>query len=291
MLTPARWLNRPRRLIFAGFAVVALLALLFLPPVRAAADQLLQIFRVQKVMFVPTSMDRIRELEQLQFDPQNLFMGEPKLVNTPAPPRPASSAAEASAAAGFAVEEPALFPGATTGKEFVVNDRHVVQVEVDVDASRQLLGLLGVDDVEIPDALGAAPIVADVPPAVETTYHGSGFTLKLFQGRSPDVNLPDGVDLAQLGKAGLRVLGMDPVRAEALSRQIDWSSTLVFPFPADLSEVRQVSVGGTDGLLVGGSGDGPARWHLYWQRGDRFYILDGEGVNEGEMIAVAESVQ
>ena len=293
MQTPTHFWNRSRRPLIAGFTALAMLVLLFVPPVRAAAGQLLQVFRVQKVMFIPTSLDRIQQLEQSGFDPSNLFMAEPELVNSPAAPQTVASAAEASDAAGFAVQEPQQLPSAATSKSFVVNDRRVVQLQVNVAAARELLGLMGVNDVQIPDALGAQPIVADVAQTVESSYEGPRYRLELLQGRSPDVNLPEGVDLAQLGKAGLRLLGMDPVQAEALAAQIDWSSTFVFPFPANLDEVRQVPVGDVDGVLVKGDGEGDEeRWHLYWQRGDRFYVLNGEGfINEGEMMAVAESVR
>ena len=74
--------------------------------------------------------------------------------------------------------------------------------------------LLGIDDVSLPDALGAAPITVDVPAFVETRYHGANYELTLHQGHSPSVTLPDGVDLAQLGKAALRLLGMDADQAE-----------------------------------------------------------------------------
>ena len=63
---------------------------------------------------------------------------------------------------------------------------------------------MGIDDVSIPDALGAAPIVVDVPAFAQAHYHGANYDLTLHQGKSPSVTLPDGVDLSQLGKAALR---------------------------------------------------------------------------------------
>ncbi|MFL5807793.1 MAG: anti-sigma factor family protein, partial [Roseiflexaceae bacterium] len=71
IMRTASILSGPRRGLLAGLAaVVVLLSLLALPPLRAAADQLLQIFRVQKVVFVPISAERINELKQLNFDPK-----------------------------------------------------------------------------------------------------------------------------------------------------------------------------------------------------------------------------
>jgi hypothetical protein len=275
-------------------AIIVLLSLLAFPPLRAAADQLLGIFRVEKVLFVPTSSDRIRQLQQLNFDKNTLFVAKPRLVNTPAQPREVGSADQATSAAGFAFHQPANFPSAPSSTKIVVRDRSVYQFQVDVESSRRLLALMDVNDVTLPDALGAKPITVDVPPVVEARYHGKDYDLTLYQGRSPTVALPDGVDLAQLGKAALRLLGMEPAQAEALSRQVDWSSTLIFPFPSDIStmEIRQVSVGDAPGLLVGDRQNRQGQWQLYWQRGDRFYMLQGHGSLAGDdMVAAAESVR
>src|SRR5258706_7631485 len=54
IMRTASILSGPRRALLAGLAaVVVLLSLLALPPLRAAADQLLQISRVQKVVCRP----------------------------------------------------------------------------------------------------------------------------------------------------------------------------------------------------------------------------------------------
>jgi hypothetical protein len=277
----------PRRRI-AGGIVAALLALsLLLPPVRAAADQLLQIFRVRTVMFVPLNPERLQQLEDLDFDAQTLFVAEPTIVNQPVPPRAVGSVAEAAPLVGFTPRQPSLFPAPPAATEAQVLDRQVAQFQVNVESSRRLLELMGVEDVTLPDALGAEPIVADLSPALETHYKGADYELQLIQGTSPTVKLPDGVDLQQLGTAALRLLGMDAAQAAEVSRAVDWSSTFIFPFPANLDDVRQVTVGSRPGLLVGDN----EGYHLYWQDGEQFFIMNGTGMDDGEMLAAAESVR
>ncbi len=293
MSLASRFWSGPRRpggtRLFAGLtALVMVLGLMAFPPVRALAGQLLQVFRVQNVMFVPIDSARLQQLESVDFDPKTLFMAEPELINNPAPPQPVASTAEAAIAAGFTPSEVTSFPSTTLSSEIVVHDRRVVQTQVNVESARQLLEVMGVSDVQLPDALGAEPIVADIPRAVETSYTGADFRLTLNQGRSPDVTLPEGVDLAVLGRAALRLLGIEPQQAEAISRNIDWSSTLVVPFPSDVSTIQQVTVGGRQALLVG---DGDSHSQLYWQSDDRFYMLEGDGLLEAEIVAAAESVR
>jgi hypothetical protein len=238
-------------------------------------------------MFMPLDPERLQQLEDLDFDAQTLFVAEPEIVNQPAPPRAVGSVAEAAPLVGFTPRQPTLFPAAPVATETRVYDHQVAQFQVNVESSRRLLELMGVDDVILPDALGAEPIVADLAPALETRYDGATYDLMLIQGTSPTVQLPDGVDLEQLGTAALRLLGMDPSQAAEVSRAVDWSSTFIFPFPANLDDVRQVTVGNASGLLVGDT-DG---YHLYWQDGERFFIMHGRGMDDGEMLAAAESVR
>ena len=293
----SRAMSGHRQRLFAGMAVAVIaIALLVLPPVRAAADQFLQLFRVQSVMFVPTNTDRLKQVATtLQANKDTLFTGKPTLISKPAAPRAVNSLAEAHKALSFAPQQPARLPSAPTSTQLTVRDRFAAQFSVNVQAARQVLAMMNVHDVTIPDALGSAPIVVNMQTSLESHYHGANYDLNLYQGVSPTVKLPDGVDLAQLGKAGLRVLGMDPAQADAVSRSIDWRSTLVFPFPTDFQDVRQVAVGNSQGLLVGsergGANGREPQWRMYWQRGNSFYILEGRNLDEAEMLAVADSIR
>jgi hypothetical protein len=43
--------------------------------------------------------------------------------------------------------------------------------------------------------------------------------------------------------------------------------------------------------LLLNSDDGDGDWRLYWQADGRFYMLEGHGVEQAEMLAAAESVR
>jgi hypothetical protein len=176
---------------------------------------------------------------------------------------------------------------------------------VDVDNLRGVLTALNINDVSLPDALGTQPIKADIPASTYIKYTGSDYILYLAQGRSPEVHMPAGVELAQLGRAGLRVLGMNEIEADALSKQIDWSTTLVVPFPVGVSSFKPVWVGKVPGMLVESSygalpnvttrlGHIPPGYRLlYWQQGDHFYVLAASGTAAGEkaLLEAANSVR
>ncbi|HEY0606392.1 MAG TPA: zf-HC2 domain-containing protein [Herpetosiphonaceae bacterium] len=285
----ARLWSGPRRMVATSLAaVVVMLSLLAFPPVRAAASRVLDVFRVQQVILMPISPERVEQFENLNLDGITLFVDEPKLINKPAEPRAVASADEASQAVGFPVQELTVFPDQVIDTKRQVIDRTILEFQVNVDGARKLLELLDIHDVTLPDALGEQPIVADVAPWTETRYTGQGYDLQLYQGHSPTMTLPEGTNLQEMGRALLRLLGMDPARADALSHQIDWSSTFILPIPQNVSDLQQVSVGGAQGMLVGANRD----WMLYWQRDDRFYVLEGHGsLDESQMIAAAESLR
>jgi hypothetical protein len=284
-----------RRWIVAAVAIVLAVASLALAPVRAAADQLLQIFRVQNVVFVPVSRERVDQLEQLNFDGKTLFVSEPKVTNNPAEPHDVATADEASVAVGFTLAQPRNLPMQPTSTSFTVTDRTVGEFQVNVESARQLLQLTGVTDITLPDALGAQPIVAEMAPMAMAKYTGGAYTVELAQGRAPQLTLPDGVNLSDLGRAMLRVLGLSPDQADALASQIDWSSTLLVPVPADLSSVRQVSINGAPGVVVTGGGYSERSAQVYWQRGEQFFVLSIEGAGDMDtlvqtLLQTAESV-
>lgn len=288
--------SHTRRWLTSVGALVLALGLLAIPPLRAAADQVLQIFRVQTVVFVPVSQERMQQLQSLDFDGKSLFVAEPKITGETSEPRVVASADAASAAVGFSIAEPTNLPGAVTETSYSVTDRTQAEFQVNVEAARKMLQLTGVTDISLPDALGARPIVVDMTPAVLTSYRTSTSKIELMQGIAPQVSLPEGVELRDLGRAALRVLGMAPEQADALASQIDWSSTLVFPFPSDPSTVRQVSINGAPGLLMTSGGRSSRQAQLYWQRGDRFYVLQYSASSRGEdqvaqVIQIAESVR
>jgi hypothetical protein len=175
----------------------------------------------------------------------------------------------------------------------MVEGQSAYQLQVNVKTLREALATLGVTDVTIPDALGAQPITIQLPPIVRAQYAGKNYTITLIQGTSPTITLPDGVNLNDLGRAALEVYGMPPNEAATLSRQIDWRSTLVFPFPAGMSTIQQVAVGDAQGMLFRATKNGARDYLIYWQHGSHFYILEatGSGLGVADALSAASSVR
>jgi hypothetical protein len=287
------WLGAHRALAASLAVIVVLLGLLALPPVRALADQMLQVFRVQEVVFVPISDERIAELENLDFDEATLFVGEPEMTQEMGEPTTVESPDAAAAVVGYPIATPAYVPDSVTLAEVLVSEPGTVSAQINAEAAQQLLDLLNITDVTIPPELGEQPITVDIPATAVLHYEGDERSIVLAQGNSPDVTLPENVDLQQLGQALLRLLGMEQQQAATLSQQIDWSSTLVVPMREDIETLQQVDINGANGLLVWGQrSEEGTHWQLYWQQGEQFYVLHGTGyLSAEEIVAIATSVE
>ncbi|HEU4725226.1 MAG TPA: hypothetical protein VFU59_08000, partial [Candidatus Eisenbacteria bacterium] len=134
------------------------------------------------------------------------------------------------------------------------------------------------------------------PPIVMQRFRSERRRANLLQARSPEVSLPAGWDLEQLGEIGLRILGLGEREAKRIANSTDWRSTLLVPIPMNATAFRQVSVRGQSGLLIMTTGEpaadgkrGRERTVLMWSSGDRIYFLQGD-LQGRELIRMAESL-
>jgi hypothetical protein len=295
-MTSLSSLWRSHRLLWGSLAGVLVLALLFsLAPVREAAAQLLGMFRVRKFAVIEFNPNQTQlDNRDLASNISNLLAENVTVLKEPGAPQTVATAAEASALASIPVRLPASLPaGVEAQPEIRVEDGGAVQIVVNRERAQALIELAGLTDVQLPQALDGATVTIEVPPVVLAQYGAYGGDFTLTQMRSPAINLPPGVDLAQLGEAGLRLLGLSPEEARQFSRSIDWSSTLVIPLPTNVAEFRDVTVDGVNGVLITESrtysGYG-GHYVLLWQKDDVVYSLAGRGDVE-QLLTVANSLQ
>ncbi len=288
-----------RRPALAGLGIAAALVLaLMLPSVRGAAAAFLQTFRANSVIFVSVNPNRVQQLQHLQVDPNSLFLSKPQRVGAAPAQQQVSSLGAASTATGLTVQAPRLLPLPASTTTYTVEGQSSYTMQVNVQTLQAALTSLGVTDVTIPSQLGEHPISITLSPSVELKYVGDGYTMSLIEGTSPTVSLPDGVDLSQLGKAALEVYGMPSQQADTLSKQIDWRSTLVFPFPVGMTRIQQVNINGAQGVMLNAptsdtSNNRTRSEVVYWQSGTQFYVLqvDGNAVGDTDVLATASSVK
>lgn len=304
--------RRSLRPLWATLGVLALVtALLFIPSVRAAAVNLLGLFRVQEievVQFNPANLPQDLDDQMMKLDD---LLAEQLNFGDISEPVDAASLAEAAALAGYPLLDPAAFNGQ---KRYSYQAGGQAEFVIDAALMQMVLQELGSDYV-IPAAIDGQKVSVDVKPSV-TTLLGEcpeikpvvypdgapaderiqGFSAArcttLVQMPSPVITAPPGVDPQEVGAAMLQLLGFSKQEAEAISARVDWTSTLLIPIPQDV-DYREVTVQGVAGTLLvedrqyGRSGQ---RYTLLWTKDGMLYGLTGFD-STSDALELANSLQ
>jgi hypothetical protein len=242
------WLRRA----LVAAAVVFVVGVLFsVPGVRALVAQFVALFRVINVVAVPVDSSRIEQLKAEQLEIGALIGEHVQIVQDPGPPVEVASFADASAAAGITLATPQWLPNNTRVIETAVMGERVLRVTADSLRLQQVMDALGINDLTVPAGLDGHVVNVRVPPVVMIRYdHQNGRRSRLFQARTPQLTLPNSIDVRALGDIGLRILGLAPREAKQFAEAIDWHTTLVVPVPPNASSFQQVDIGGHRGVLI-----------------------------------------
>lgn len=277
------------RPIGVGLLILALLVGVFsFAPSRAFARQLLSVFRVRRFAVIRINTDPNQLEEAGRTLAERLLPSEPTLV-ADEPVVQVGSLEEASALAGFPVRLPRYLPGEGELR-FAVKGRTEAVVPISRDALALLLEMAEMDPKLLPASLDPAEVRAVAPATVAITK-GSG-VLGIVQIKDPTIIYPDGLDPQVLGEAGLRVLGIPPAEARRISRAIDWATTLILPIPANLAEVREVEVAGSQGVILQPYADPQhgSQTFLLWEKDGVVYLLATPGFAAETLVQIAQSM-
>jgi hypothetical protein len=294
-----RW--QPALAWAAGVAVVA--ALFTLPAVRVAAQNALDLFRVRSFAAVEVDEARIEKLKALHAgsgDDPMAMMFEKQDVQEPGKPQEFASADEAASVAGLAgLRKPGPLPAGLQFQRALATGAGSARFLVHADRVQHLLETLDIRDVTVPMAMDGKAITVHMPTSVVQEYANGKRRLAVVEANSPEVSLPLGADLQQLGQIALRVLGLDADEARRVAAGIDWRSTLVVPVPLNAASFRKVEVNGHQGLLVrvnatsaGPDGRGGTRRGamVLWSEGNRVFAVQGD-LDPADVLEVAQSLR
>ena len=244
-------LEWPRRALVAAAAVMVVAVLFSVPGVRASVAQFVLLFRVINVVAVPVDSSRIDRLKAEDLQIGALIGEHVQVVQDPGAPVSVASPAEAAAVAGMTLATPEWLPDNTQVIETAVMGERVMRVTANSLRLQQVMDALGINDLTVPAGLDGHVVNVRVPPVVMIRYdHQNGRRSRLFQARTPQLTLPNSIDVRALGEIGLRILGLAPAEARQFADAIDWHTTLVVPVPPNATSFQQVDIGGHRGVLI-----------------------------------------
>lgn len=245
---PREW---PRRALVAAALVILVGAGLSVPAVRASVAQFVSLFRVVNFVAVPVDTSRIDRLKTADLQIDTLVGEHVQVLEDPGPPVPVASLEDAAAAAHMTLATPQWLPSGSTIMETAVVGERALRVTASSERLQQVMDALGITDLSVPAGLDGHVVDVHVPPVVMIRYdHADKRRSRLFQARTPQIALPEGIDLQALGEIGLRILGLPPQEANQFAHAIDWHTTLIVPVPPNATSFQQIDIGGRQGVLI-----------------------------------------
>jgi hypothetical protein len=285
----------------AAFAAIAVVLVLTVAPVRAWAESLLGIFRVERftVLEIDPYAFKGNGLQNNQLLNQavsRVLSDEVTVTQKPQKPQPVADAAAASKAAGFAVQ---LLPGETPSG-MLVESGAAMQMKLNRDRIQSILDEAGRSDLQIPASVDGATVGVRVPAGVMAFYGNCGnraagpfYTpdgggkaakeadascISLIELPSPIVSAPQEIDPAQIAQVALQFMGMSANDAANFTQTVDWTSTLVLPVERGKTNYEQVHVNGNEAALIRPLKQGPAgHYSLMWVDNGIVFGLGGTG--------------
>ncbi|MGI6206860.1 MAG: zf-HC2 domain-containing protein [Anaerolineae bacterium] len=273
--------RRMRRPVLGLIGVAAVLAAVILvPPLRTAAGQFLDIFRVERITVVTFDPDRAVGLDQRLFT--RIVMDDPE-------PLPVAGVEEATRLARRPVLTPGYLPEGYELTKFVVMPERTARAWVDVDNVMALLEEAGLPTDLVPVDLDE--ISALIPPVVGQHYSNGELEFEIVQVASPEVAVPEGLDTERVAELGLQLLGFSAQEARGLAQNIDWATTLVVPIPRGMLSAQEVTVQGVQGYVLEEqeSEEGPEAL-VVWNREGIVYAVAGD-LPGADLLAVAQSLR
>lgn len=281
----------PRRALVPALAVGAVAVLVSVPGARASVAQFVSLFRVVNVVAVAIDSSRLDRLRTENLEVGALIGEHVEVVQDPGPPVAMPSLSDAATAAGMTLALPQGLPDNTDVMETAVMGERVLRVTASSQRLQHVMDALGINDLTVPAGLDGQTVNVRVPPVVMIRYDHGNRRSRLFQARTPQLTLPDSINVQALGEIGLRILGLAPAEAKQFAQAMDWHSTLIVPVPPNASQFRQVNINGHLGVVIDHQPRDQSPTHtIIWSTPERVFVLVSIQ-NYEQALAMAGSVR
>ncbi|MHC1783023.1 MAG: hypothetical protein AB9891_09760 [Anaerolineaceae bacterium] len=298
-----------------GSATTILLvgAFISVPTMRAAAAEILALFRVQKVAALPldpTGLNNFTGDSNLSEKLSQVISDSVVETKKAGELRVVSNVEEASQSAGFSVR----LPGSESEPPVLyVQDSMAFEINIDREKAQTFINETGRTDIVLPENVDGKQVKVEIPAGMTATFgecprpdeeaeqidpDEPASTGRVYPEcamlsvvPSPLVSAPEDLDVGQLVQLGLEFSGMSADEAQQLRDSIDWTSTLVIPIPSNASRYEQVDVDGVSGILIQRQVDLNPHYLLVWVKDGVIYSISGWGTDTSRALEMANTLQ
>lgn len=273
-----------KKWIAGSAAAVMVIGALTIPQVQAATNDLLQLFRVEKVQMVEFNQQDINDIKNFL---QSGNLGQKDLkdlgkitVDAPKGAKHVSYAsAEQAKQAGLTV---ASVPSGYQISHIDVSPVSAIHLQLNIDKVNAMLKDLGSNQTFDP-SLNNQTITITWPQETTTQFVSSGQPNTSVSWRyttdsqAPKLEVPTGVDVNQLRSTVLSLPFIPDHIKQQLAGIQDWQNTLPIPVMQGQQNEQKITVNGQEGLFTGSpdSTDG----QLIWQKDNHVQTLSVHGWN------------
>ncbi|MDP9382157.1 MAG: hypothetical protein M3Q29_18835 [Chloroflexota bacterium] len=284
-----------RPVLAGGTLVVALLAALLISPVRSAAIGLFDVFRVEKFAVITVDPSKLpvkmgegsggghKGHGKLDINAFGTYEGPMK----PEKAQEVGSLEEAEEVVGYAPATAGATLGGKSLSKTYVSKPFSGSYTFDTDEIRARLDAAGATSIKVPEQLDNKTFMLTAGRGVVQVYGTEKDGVLFAQGPSPELTIPEGVDMDYLRQDFLMIPGLPADLVAQIKEIEDWKHTLIIPVPAGGSS-QDVKINGSEGVLISDpEGEGS---FVIWQRDGKLYAIGG-GISGPEALAAARAVE
>lgn len=276
------------RKIAAGIcAALVITTCMSIQPVRAAVSNALSIFRVENVKGLNISVDDIQQIQnKLRNKEPEIDLQKFGKIKTIGGQQRQVTLEEAKKVAGL----PVLFPAALadTRPGITVIDPSSMEFTLNVDNMNRVLKSFGAQTL-LPKSIDGKTFNVNISRTIVMKYNISGRDINIVQTKSPEIVVPEGVDVDQIYDSMVDL----PIIPENLQRQLksikDWKSTIYIPVIGN--ETTEVDINGSKGyVFTGNNVSGNTFSGIVWSDSGVIRSIQGM-ISKDEIVALARSMK
>ncbi len=273
----------------AGLLATAAALLISVAPLRAWAEDLLSIFRVEHVAVVDIGSGMLKTPDGNTLFNQAMTRIISEEVTFTQPPQKSQMVGDVAAASKLIAFDPHLIAGETPS-QLMVSSGLTAQMKLDRDRLQTIVDETGRSDLQIPSSVDGAVIGMRIPAGIMASYGDCAdrtgespkldnpSCVKLSEMPSPTASVPAGLDAAGLAQVALQFAGLSATEAANFTQTVDWTSTFVLPVMGRETSYQQVTANGNDAVLLRPRNPGASsRFTLIWVDNGILYSLMGTG--------------
>lgn len=290
--------NRYKKGAIAACLVAAVGISMTFPPVKAAAQNFLQIFRVSRVETIEVTQQDLEEIQNALVEADGELdlkeFGSITASNISVEYKE-TTIDEAQRSLGFDIKEVTDLPFEAGNVSMYMMGPGEIRFNLNVNNVNRFVKTLGGDNL-LPGELEGKEFTVKYGGQVSISYTddsgangNNSHYVTLDEISLPEIIVPDGTDVEEVREAVLELPFMPEHLKQQLSMIDEWEKTLPIPV-TDESHTRKIDVNGNPGVLYISDNPQHPYTQVVWAEDGVLLTLSGE-FDEEEAIRIAESVR